>query len=102
MALHATTIAQVSDAVTRGVRVSTTTSREEPATTRAAPLPGAQPRSASPSPAAALELQRQVGNRATARVLTRWAAHPDKDKKGQFMTDENAAEWNRFNPPMSK
>lgn len=35
-------------------------------------------------------------------MLARWAAHPDKDKKGQFMTDEMAGEYNKFNPPLSK
>jgi len=47
-------------------------------------------------------LQRAAGNRAAARVLARWAAHPDKDKKGQFMTDAMAASWDKFNPPLSK
>jgi hypothetical protein len=55
-----------------------------------------------PSPAAAIALQRAVGNRAAARLLARWAAHPDKDKKGVFMTDAAAAEFLRFNPPLSK
>jgi hypothetical protein len=35
-------------------------------------------------------------------VLSRWAAHPDKDKKGVLMTDAMAAEYARFNPPLSK
>jgi hypothetical protein len=56
----------------------------------------------SPSAARALALQRAAGNRAAARVLSRWSAHPDKDKKGQFMTDEMATSWNKFNPPLSK
>jgi hypothetical protein len=64
--------------------------------------PSRPARSLGPSPAAALSLQRAIGNRACTRVLARWAAHPDKDKKGQFMTDEMAADWNRFNPPLSK
>ncbi len=55
-----------------------------------------------PATAGALALQRAVGNRATAQVLQRWAAHPDKDKKGVLMPDEMAAEFNRFNPPLSK
>jgi hypothetical protein len=64
---------------------------------------GPQPvRGAAPSVADALALQRALGNRSASRVLTRWAAHPDKDKKGQFMTDGMADEWNRFNPPLSK
>ena len=58
-------------------------------------------RSAAPA-AAALALQRAAGNRAAARAIARWAAHPDKDKKGQFMTDGMAESWNRFNPPLSK
>ncbi len=68
-------------------------SAQQPA--RPARLPG-------PSPAAALALQRAAGNRAAARVLSRWSAHPDKDKKGQFMTDAMATSWNKFNPPLSK
>jgi hypothetical protein len=63
---------------------------------------GRSPRSPGPSPAGALALQRAVGNRAASRMLARWAAHPDKDKKGQFMTDEMAGEYNKFNPPLSK
>ena len=54
------------------------------------------------SVASVIALQRAAGNRATARALARWAAHPDKDKKGQFMTDGMAEEWSRFNPPLSK
>jgi hypothetical protein len=71
---------------------------------RAAPTSGQtrSPRSPGPSPAGALALQRAAGNRAAARVLARWAAHPDKDKKGQFMTDAMAASWDKFNPPLSK
>ena len=73
--------------------------------------PGAKPsdghRAGSPSarhPAAAgaIALQRAVGNRAATQVLQRWAAHPDKDKKGVLMPDEMAAEFSRFNPPLSK
>ena len=55
-----------------------------------------------PAEAGALALQRAVGNRAATQVLQRWAAHPDKDKKGVLMPDEMAAEFNRFNPPLSK
>jgi len=55
-----------------------------------------------PATAGALALQRAVGNRAATQVLQRWAAHPDKDKKGVLMPDEIAAEFNRFNPPLSK
>ena len=43
-----------------------------------------------------------MGNRAATQVLQRWAAHPDKDKKGVLMPDEMAAEFTRFNPPLSK
>jgi hypothetical protein len=57
---------------------------------------------ARPSPSGALALQRAIGNRATGRVLSRWAAHPDKDKKGVLMPDAIAAEFNKFNPPLSK
>jgi hypothetical protein len=56
----------------------------------------------SPQVAGALALQRAVGNRAATQVLQRWAAHPDKDKKGVFMPDAMAAEFTRFNPPLSK
>jgi hypothetical protein len=55
-----------------------------------------------PATAGAIALQRAVGNRAATQVLQRWAAHPDKDKKGVLMPDEMAAEFNRFNPPLSK
>jgi hypothetical protein len=55
-----------------------------------------------PAAAGALALQRAVGNRAATQVLQRWAAHPDKDKKGVLMPDAMAAEFNRFNPPLSK
>jgi hypothetical protein len=50
----------------------------------------------------ALALQRAVGNRAATQVLQRWAAHPDKDKKGVLMPDAMASELDRFNPPLSK
>lgn len=56
----------------------------------------------NPSVAGAIALQRAVGNRAATQVLQRWAAHPDKDKKGVFMPDAMAAEFTRFNPPLSK
>jgi hypothetical protein len=55
-----------------------------------------------PAAARAIALQRAVGNRAATKVLQRWAAHPDKDKKGVLMPDEMAAEYTRFNPPLSK
>ena len=76
--------------------------RETPRPSAAASPPIRSARSAGPSPAGALALQRAVGNRAAARVLARWSAHPDKDKKGQFMTDAMADSWNKFNPPLSK
>ena len=55
-----------------------------------------------PAVSGALALQRAVGNRAATQVLQRWAAHPDKDKKGVLMPDEMASEFTRFNPPLSK
>jgi hypothetical protein len=62
----------------------------------------AAPIARHPVTAGAIALQRAVGNRAATQVLQRWAAHPDKDKKGVLMPDEMAAEFNRFNPPLSK
>ncbi|HTU97957.1 MAG TPA: hypothetical protein VMF14_19060 [Solirubrobacteraceae bacterium] len=62
----------------------------------------AAPIARHPATASAIALQRAVGNRAATQVLQRWAAHPDKDKKGVLMTDEMAAEFSRFNPPLSK
>jgi hypothetical protein len=53
----------------------------------------------TPSPAQTIALQQAAGNRAATRALARWAAHPDKDKKGELMPDEVAAEYERFNPP---
>jgi hypothetical protein len=50
----------------------------------------------------ALALQRAIGNRATGRILSRWAAHPDPEKKGILMTDGAVADYNRFNPPLNK
>jgi hypothetical protein len=66
---------------------------------RAADLP---PRNLPPTQAQALALQRAAGNRATGRVLARWTAHPDKDKKGAFVPDVVAAEYLHFNPPKNK
>ena len=63
---------------------------------------GEPPPRRTPGVAGALALQRAVGNRAATQVLQRWAAHPDKDKKGVFMPDAIAAEFTRFNPPLSK
>jgi hypothetical protein len=62
----------------------------------------APPAPVRPSVATALSLQRTVGNRAATRLLARWAAHPDKDKKGVLMTDAAAARYNALNPPLSK
>jgi hypothetical protein len=71
------------------------------------PKPAESPRVAAPiarhpATADALALQRAVGNRAATKVLQRWAAHPDKDKKGVLMPDGVAADFTRFNPPLSK
>jgi hypothetical protein len=76
-------------------------SRERP-TPSAEPPRSAPARSKEPTPAQALVLQRTAGNRAATRALSRWAAHPDKDKKGVLMPDPMAAEFLRFNPPLSK
>jgi hypothetical protein len=71
--------------------------RDAPAT----PLAPARERVAEPVPrvAGALALQRAVGNRAATRVLSRWAAHPDKDKKGVLVPDVVAEGYIHFNPP---
>jgi hypothetical protein len=61
-----------------------------------------RPRALPPSPAHALTLQRLAGNRATARTLARWAAHPDPEKKGVIVPDVVAAEFVRFNPPKNQ
>jgi hypothetical protein len=53
-------------------------------------------------PAAALALQRATGNRATGRVLARWAKHPDAKKKGIVVPDSVAAEYAYFNPPKNE
>jgi hypothetical protein len=50
----------------------------------------------------ALALQRAAGNRNTARALTRWAADPDKTKKGVMVPDVVAADLLRFNPPKNQ
>jgi hypothetical protein len=61
---------------------------------------GAPPRLPTPPRVAgALALQRAVGNRAAARMLSRWAAHPDKDKKGVLVPDVVADGYIHFNPP---
>ena len=71
--------------------------RDAPATD-AAPARGRAPGPA-PRAAGALALQRAVGNRAATRVLSRWAAHPDKDKKGVLVPDVVAEGYVHFNPP---
>jgi hypothetical protein len=48
---------------------------------------------------AALQLQRAIGNRSTARLLARWTKHPDPEKKGVFVADAAAEDFVRFNPP---
>jgi hypothetical protein len=64
-----------------------------------------QPRPTRPAagdvslPARAVALQRAAGNRATGRLLRRWMAHPDKNKKGVLLPDDAGAEYLRFNPP---
>jgi hypothetical protein len=73
-----------------------------PSATPAANLHPDAPVARHPATARALALQRAVGNRAATQVLQRWAAHPDKDKKGVLMPDEMAAELSRFNPPLSR
>jgi hypothetical protein len=65
----------------------------------------ATPASARPpvtAPAQALALQRAAGNRAVVRSLSRWAAHPDPDKKGVLMPDAMVAAYTRLNPPLNK
>jgi hypothetical protein len=87
-------------------RLRPTPAKPAPTATPARPAPGGSPaapvRSAGPTPAQAIAMQRTVGNRAAARTLSRWAAHPDKDKKGVLMTDAAAGDYQRFNPPLSK
>jgi hypothetical protein len=78
------------------------TRSEGPGSTAAADTRSGTATRQSPTVAGALALQRAVGNRAATQLLQRWAAHPDKDKKGVFMPDAIAAEFNRFNPPLSK
>jgi hypothetical protein len=78
------------------------TRTEAPGTTPAASSRTQVPIARHPATAGAIALQRAVGNRAATQVLARWAAHPDKDKKGVLMPDEMAAEFSRFNPPLSK
>lgn len=66
------------------------------------PTPPAPARTGGPSPAQALELQRAVGNRSAARILSRWAIHPDEKEKGKLVSDGGAADYLRFNVPLKK
>jgi hypothetical protein len=52
--------------------------------------------------ARAMALQRAVGNRAAGRMLSRWAAHPDKEQKGVMVADSSAGEYTHFNPPKNE
>jgi hypothetical protein len=63
-----------------------------------APAPGKPTTTA----ARAMALQRAAGNRAAGRVLSRWAAHPDKEQKGVMVADSSAAEYVHFNPPKNE
>lgn len=67
-----------------------------------APEPGASARRAGPTPAQALALQRQVGNRTATRTLARWTKHPDPEQKGVIVPDSVAEELLRFNPPKNQ
>ena len=64
---------------------------------------GSRPPKAAPGPgsvqARALALQRATGNRAAARVLSRWQKHPDAEQKGVMVPDAVAEDFDRFNPP---
>jgi hypothetical protein len=75
-----------------------------PAQSRSSPSVGplAAVRSAAPSPANALALQRAVGNRAAGRVLARWSRHPDEKEKGKLLSDDAAADYLHFNVPVNK
>ena len=58
----------------------------------------------TPAPAkapAARSLPRAIGNRATARLLARWAKHPDEEQKGMMVPDSVAEEFVHFNPPQN-
>jgi hypothetical protein len=61
----------------------------------------AAPARVAPRPAGPLALQRTAGNRATARLLARWASHPDAGQKGVMVSDVVAAEFLRANPPQN-
>jgi hypothetical protein len=68
--------------------------------------PGAPARTAASKPnpmlARAMALQRAAGNRAAGRVLSRWAAHPDKEQKGVMVPDSSSEEYLHFNPPKNE
>ena len=61
----------------------------------------------SPAPAApagktsVTTLQRAVGNRATGRLLARWARHPDPEQKKVMVPDSVAEAFLRDNPPQN-
>ena len=76
--------------------------RDQAPPSRSAPAPVSRPTRTRPAPQQALALQRAVGNRAAARVLARWAADPDKTKKGVMVPDIVASELLRFNPPKNQ
>jgi hypothetical protein len=76
--------------------------RQEAREVSRAPVQGASARHAGAAPAQVLRLQRLAGNRATVRTLARWSPHPDKEKKGVWLPDSAAAEFNRFNPPKNQ
>lgn len=67
-----------------------------------APAAGRRPPAGRSVAAAAIALQRAVGNRAAGRVLSRWTKHPDQEKKGVMVPDVVASEYNRFNPPKNE
>ena len=66
--------------------------------------PARAPAAEKPNPmlARAIALQRAAGNRAAGRVLSRWAAHPDKEQKGVMVADSSAAEYLHFNVPKNE
>jgi hypothetical protein len=67
-----------------------------------AAAPAASARPMQPTAALALRLQRAVGNRATGRVLARWAKHPDAKQKGVMVPDVVSDDFTHFNPPQNK
>jgi hypothetical protein len=84
------------------VEQSSPTESTRQTVSRTPAAPGASPRTAGPSPAQALALQRAAGNRAAARMLSRWIKHPDKEKKGIVVPDVSAAAYDHFNPPKNE